>query len=137
MALSHYQIALVQKSLGDLRAALPPGDTRFYDRLFAEHPEYRAFFRDDLAGQGMRFMSTLEAVVQHLNAPDELTEHLARLADNHAAMRIRASYYAPMGDALFATFRDVLGPSFTKETEDAWRDAYAMIAARMMDRAPS
>ena len=38
-----------------------------------------------------------------------------------------------MGDALIDTFKEVLGPDFTTEMEDAWRSAYAHIAARMME----
>ena len=52
MALTPYEYALVRDSLAEARARMEPGDTRFYERLFALRPDYRKLFRDDIAGQG-------------------------------------------------------------------------------------
>ncbi|MEM8657722.1 MAG: globin domain-containing protein [Pseudomonadota bacterium] len=134
MSLDHHEIALVQHSLEKLRAALPPGDTRFYENLFRRAPELRAMFREDLAGQGMKFLTTLSVITDALTTPEMLGAEVTRLAEGHRAMGIEASSYAPMGDALFETFREVLGPAFTTETHEAWQTAYAMIAAQMIAR---
>ncbi|MEM9229476.1 MAG: globin domain-containing protein [Pseudomonadota bacterium] len=134
MSLDHHGIALVQRSLAKLRAELPPGDTRFYENLFRRDPDLRRLFRDDLPGQGMRFMSTLALITDALTTPNTLGAELTRLAKGHRAMQVPTSAYGPMGDALFETFREVLGQAFTAETEEAWRTAYAMIAAQMIAR---
>lgn len=134
MSLDHENIALVQFSLEKLRAALPPGDTRFYDILLRNNPEMRKLFRDDISGQGMQFMTTLAVITDALTTPVVLKEEVSRLADGHSAMGVTPAQFAPLGDALFDTFREVLGQGFTPRIEAAWRTAYAMIAAQMMTR---
>lgn len=133
MTLSPYEYALVRDSLRAARAEMPPGDTRFYDRLFALRPDFREMFREDIAGQGMKFLTTLSIIVDALTSQDLVEQELDDLARNHAAMGVTPRHYAPMGDALIETFREVLGPAFTRETEAAWRAAYALIASRMME----
>lgn len=135
MSLDTHSIALIQDSMATLRAQLSPGDTRFYDTLFRRNPEMRAMFRDDIAGQGMRFMSTLAVITDALTTPSVLKEEVSRLAEGHKALGVEAKHYAPLGDALLDTFREVLGSEFTAEVEEAWRTAYAMIAAQMISRA--
>lgn len=133
--LDHHDIALVQHSLALLRRELPPGDTRFYDRLFRRNPELRPLFREDIAGQGMRFMTTLGVITDALTTPSVFDAEISRLAEGHAALGVKAQHFAPMGDALLDTFADVLGPRFTSEMREAWGRAFAMIAAEMIDRA--
>ncbi len=135
MSLDHESIALIQYSLEKLRAELPTGDTRFYDRLFQINPEMRGMFRDDIAGQGMRFMSTLAVITDALTTPNVFHDEITRLAEGHRAMGVKAAHFAPLGDALFDTFRDVLGTDFTAKIEEAWREAFVIIAARMMEPA--
>lgn len=133
-SLDHHDIALVQHSLAILRRDLPPGDTRFYDRLFRRNPEMRPMFRDDIAGQGMRFVTTLGLITDALTAPAVFDREITRLAEGHAAIGVSARQFAPMGDALLDTFHDVLGPRFTPETRAAWERAFALIAAEMIAR---
>lgn len=134
MTLETRQIALVQDSFRKVRQQLEPGDTRFYDRLFRAHPEMRPMFRDDIAGQGMKFMSTLAVIVDALTTPQTFSEEVTELAEGHAALGVKAKDYAPLGDALFDTFRDILGDDYTQEVDEAWRAAYALIAAQMIAR---
>lgn len=136
MALTHDQIADLQTSLSRLRENLAPDDTRFYDRLFKRNPSFRALFRDDISGQGMKFFSTLSIVVDALTIPSVLADETAELAEFHAAIQIKPEYYAPLGDALFDTMHDILGRDYTTELDAAWREAFAMIAARMMNPDP-
>ncbi len=133
-SLDHHDIALVQHSLAMLRRELPPDDTQFYDRLFRRNPEFRSMFRDDIAGQGMRFMTTLAVITDALTTPSVFDAEISRLAEGHAAMGVKAKHFAPMGDALLDTFRDVLGPRFTPEMRAAWERAFALIAAEMISR---
>ena len=85
-------------------------------------------FRDDLAGQGMRFMSTLSVIVDNLHDPSSLDERYADLGRGHAGMGVRARDFEPMGRALIETLRDTLGDIFTAEMESAWLLAYGQFS---------
>ena len=133
MALTHDQIADLQMSLERLRENLSPDDTRFYDRLFQLEPEFKSLFRDDIAGQGMKFFSTLSTILDALTVPSVFDEEVSELGRLHGAIGIEPRHYAPLGDALFDTFHDILGIDYTKELDATWREAFALIAARMID----
>ena len=133
MPLTHDQLATAQHSLRQVRARLAPDDTRFYDRLFSHHPEMREMFRDDIVGQGMKFMATLDTILDALLTPSVYKGEIAELGRAHGDMGVEPQHYAPLGDALFDTFHDILGPDYTKEVDTAWRAAFAIIAARMME----
>jgi len=105
---------------------------RFYKHLFARDPGLRAMFREDLAGQGMKFMTTLKTIVTALNDPDALDVHLKSLGQSHAALSVEADHFGPMGDALIDTFREFLGEDFSPQMEAAWRSAYAEISRKMI-----
>jgi nitric oxide dioxygenase len=94
-------------------------------------PEAREMFRDDMANQGMQFLSTLRVVVDHIDDLDRIDGELRNLGRGHGAYGVRAEQYGPMGDALIETMRDTLGPEFDAEAQAAWRKAYEAVAARM------
>ena len=134
MPLTETEIALIRKSfdrLRELKTGRDPFGTDFYDRLFVKAPETRALFREDLAEQGMRFLSTLGMIVAALDRPEELDAQFERLAAGHRAYGVRQEHYAPMGEALRETMRATLGESYDTETDAAWGKAYDMIAARV------
>ena len=121
MSLDTHSIALIQDSMAKLRAQLSPRDTRFYDTLFRRNPEMRAMFCDDIAGQGMRFMSTLAVITDALTTPSVLKEEVSRLAEGRKALGVEAKHYAPLADALLDTlaleFPRFDGRFFTDEGE--------------------
>lgn len=134
MPLSQTEIALLSKSidrLTDQRSGRDPFGKEFYDRLFEEAPEARALFREDFAEQGMRFLSTLRLIVEALDKPEVLEDHLGRLAEGHRAYGVQADHFAPMGRALRRCMADALGEKYDSETDAAWVEAYAAISQRM------
>ena len=112
---------------------LASGSMRFYQNLFKREPKLRAMFRDDLSGQGMKFMSTLKTIVVALKDADVLHSELKPLGEGHARLGIVAANFEPMGEALLDTFREILGPKFTPEMENAWRKVYAEISKEMIE----
>jgi nitric oxide dioxygenase len=132
MALSETQIRLVQDSLPMIRAHLEPASMVFYDNLFAIAPETRALFREDLVGQGMKFFSTLDTIVELLHDMDALDSEVADLARSHASLGVMARHFEPMGSALMVTLGETVGTKFTEELRDAWRAAYDEISRRMV-----
>ncbi len=133
MPLTASQIALVQKSFEKLRERSEPASFEMYERLFNRAPNLKPMFRDDLAGQGMKFMNTLGFIVDNLRDPDALKDRLGELGHAHAAMGVKAEYFDLMGDALFVTLAHVLGDDFTPELETAWREAYRAVSDAVIE----
>lgn len=132
MPLSDPQKTQIRNGFTRLRETMQPASLAFYEAFFRRRPDLRPMFRDDLAGQGMRFMATLGLVVDTLDTPEALAERLAELGHGHAALGVRAEHFAPMGEALIETLQGELGPEFTPEAEAAWREAYADVARQLV-----
>ncbi len=134
MQLTETEIALIRKSfdrLREQRSGRDPFGTDFYDRLFAKAPETRALFREDLAEQGMRFLSTLGVIVAALDKPEMLDAPFERLEAGHRAYGVRPEHFGPMGEALRETMAASLGERYDAATDAAWARAYELISARV------
>ncbi len=134
MSISQDEIRMVQDSLSRLRHDFDARSMVFYQSLFSRAPELRVLFRDDLAGQGMKFMSTLDVIVKKLDHEEELIGRYKGLGEMHAAIGIKREHFVPMEEALIDTMRDALGDDFTPELETAWRRAYAVVSGNMIRR---
>lgn len=135
MKLSNPEIALLRESFHRLRLAEQAASDRFYERLFEIAPELRPMFRTDMAEQGMRFMSTLGVILDHLDRPEALERYLDDLARGHAAYGVRPEHFQPMGQALIDTMRETLGDAFPRGADTAWKTAYDELAQEMIKRA--
>lgn len=131
--LSDQEIQLVEKAFTMARSEeLFAQPTLFYEKLFERDPSLRPMFREDIGGQGMRFMRTLRTIVNALTQPGELKDVLEPLARTHGALGVHAPNFDTMGEALIDTFKELLGPDFTPEMETAWRKAYGQISQAMI-----
>lgn len=134
MAVTTRQAELIRQSFHALRQRLGPASMSFYEALFRRAPELRPMFRDDLAGQGMKFMTTLGTIIGAIEDPEALGHRFAELGRGHALIGVKAAHFAPMGEALIETLREEMGADFTAEIEAAWRAAYDELAARIVRR---
>lgn len=133
MPVSHEQIALIRWSFEKMRPNLRPASTEFYERLFALRPDLRAMFRDDdIAGQGMKFMTTMETVLDGIEAPQAVAARIAELGQHHRRLGVTAAMFEPMADALIETLRSVMGEDLGADVEAAWRAAYADLQQAMI-----
>ena len=80
MSITSEELRMVQASLDRLRENFDAHSTYFYDALFRHAPQLRQMFRDDLTGQGMKFMTTLDVIVQKLDDEDQIAEQYTGLA---------------------------------------------------------
>ncbi len=106
--------------------------TFFYEALFRRAPELEKMFRDDLTGQGMKFMTTLRELVLHAQDAASEAERVTKLGSFHASLGVHAESFGPMEEALIDTLKHTLGDDVTPELEAAWRNAYADISSRMI-----
>ena len=134
MALSDEQLALIRTSFKALRDDPQPRSIAFYEALFQHAPNLRDMFREDLAGQGMRFMSTLAAIVDNLHTPGAMADRYTDLGNGHRALGVRAGDFAPMGQALMDTLEATLSARFTDDTRAAWEAVYAEFSREIIER---
>ncbi len=132
MTLTDTEIDLIRSGFAELRTDLRPRSLSFYEALFRRAPELKPMFREDLTGQGMRFMATLGILVDNLDDMEGLSRRCAELGGSHRALGVKAEYFEPMGDALIETLGDALGGALTAEAEMAWRKAYRSFADRII-----
>ena len=133
MSISDQEIGYVLRSFDMIKPEdLPSISKWFYEDLFIREPKLRAIFRDDLGGQGMKFMSTLKTIIVALRDPNALQAELKPLGEGHASLGVMAENFKPMGDALIDTFHEFLGSEFTPDMEAAWRAAYSEISKEMI-----
>lgn len=131
MSLTRDQIIRIRASFA---AVTPITDTvaaRFYGRLFNLAPDARALFPPDLTVQGRKLFQTLTAVVAHLDDLETITPTVRELGARHADYGATPRHYQAVGAALLDTLRTTLGTEFDHATEDAWADAYDMLANLM------
>jgi nitric oxide dioxygenase len=132
MTLTARQIELVQGSFLEVLDDHDPFHVGFYDALFRRAPHLRKLFRDDIEGQGMKFMAALRVVVDSLAHPDALETHYAGLGRTHAVLGVKPAHYEIMEEVLIESLAESLGDRFTAELEAAWRGAYRDLARRIV-----
>jgi hemoglobin-like flavoprotein len=134
MNMDKKDIKLVQESLPLIRENFAPASASFYNNLFSLRPDMRELFRDDLEGQGMRFLKAMGTIAELLDDPDALDAGFSQLAMSHAQLGVRAKHFEPMGSALMVTLGEALGSDFTDELQKAWRAAFDAVAGEMVER---
>ncbi|HEU0029768.1 MAG TPA: globin domain-containing protein [Kofleriaceae bacterium] len=98
---------------------------RFYEHLFAAHPDIRPLFHRSSPGALHKmFAQKLTALVDNLDDPAWLARELPRLAANHVSYGVTAEMYPWVGEALIATLREACAERWTEAAEAAWRAAY-------------
>ncbi len=132
MTLNPDQITLIRATFVDLMDDFNPWQTRFYETFFKLAPHVKPLFRDDIAGQEMRFLTTLKVIVDNLDEPDALKPRYAELGRVHAIVGVKRKDFDPMCEALIETIRETLGERFTPKIEAAWRQGYKHVADQVM-----
>jgi nitric oxide dioxygenase len=107
---------------------------RFYQRMFAEHPQLMdgTFNRgNQAAGTQQQALAGSVAVFADalVNTPDRLPERLlSRIAHKHASLGIRPDQYQIVHDNLMWAVADVLGDAVTADVAAAWDEVYWLMA---------
>ncbi|MBY6055080.1 globin domain-containing protein [Leisingera daeponensis] len=128
------ELKQLQDSYSRLREDAAKTPAFFYDALFRHSPELRRLFRDDLEGQGMKFMTTLGVILAKLKDETAVASQFQELGRTHASLGVLAPHFAPMEDALIDTLHHALGKEMTPELEALWRKAFKEIAGQMIRR---
>jgi nitric oxide dioxygenase len=130
------QILLVQQSFRQVEAIRETAAKLFYARLWEIDPSTAPLFaRSDMMLQGHKLMAALALVVNGLNRPETVIPVAQDMARRHVGYGVTRAHYASVGTALLWTLEQGLGDGFTPEVEAAWRAAYALLSAIMIEAA--
>jgi|SoiMethySBSTD1v2_1073268.scaffolds.fasta_scaffold16161_4 hemoglobin-like flavoprotein len=124
---------LLRKSFALFVACEPDLTHHFYTLLFARHPEVKKLFvRKSLAEQERMLSDTIADLIANIDDAAYLDRVLTPLGVKHIEYGATPERYTWVRDALLATFRHVAGAVWTDELASAWREAYDLIAAKMI-----
>jgi methyl-accepting chemotaxis protein len=108
----------------------------FYVQLFKTAPAVVPLFAaTDLQRQKTKLLSTLVLVRNSLRDLNALLPNLRKLGARHVAYGAQPEHYSAVGETLIAAMATIAGTAWLSEHESAWRDAFAAVAAAMLDGA--
>jgi len=116
----------------------PRGDElmdEFYSRLFAAAPAVRPLFPEDMARQKTMLLGALILLRKSLRNLDAIVPGLKELGARHVRYGARPEYYPVVGAALIGSMAALAGDAWTLEYERAWKAAFAVVSATMMEGA--
>lgn len=122
--------------------------TVLFAHLFRKCPESKVLFGfppdmdpgSDEMQQSKHFLQHASNMINMLDralnmlGPDAelLAEILSDLGKKHAHMGVQESYFPFMGEALMEMLHEILGDSFTPETDHAWKIVYKALSENMI-----
>ena len=108
----------------------------FYSRLFTAAPAVRPLFAGtDLKKQKAMLLGALVLLRKSLRDLDSIVPKLRELGARHVAYGAEPEHYPVVGQVLIASMADVAGDAWRPEYEDAWIEAFAVVAGAMLDGA--
>ena len=108
----------------------------FYARLFAAAPEVKPLFAaTDLRRQKTMLLGTLVLLRKSLRDLEAIVPKLRDLGARHVTYGARPEHYPLVGEVLLASMAETAGPAWSPEYERAWTEAFAVVAAAMLEGA--
>lgn len=104
----------------------------FYARIFLSHPGLRDLFPVQMDVQRARLLNAIVTAVQTLEDPEVFDEYLRALGRDHRKFHVHPDHYDVVGGALIEAMRAFAGEQWSIEYDQAWADAYGVIAAKML-----
>ncbi|MEV0621594.1 globin domain-containing protein [Nonomuraea sp. NPDC050404] len=129
---------LVRDTLPVVGAELETITARFYDTMFADHPELLdGLFNRGNQRSGEQRKALAGAVAAFAGAlladPDQRPDTLlARIAHKHAAVGVTDDQYVIVHKYLFGAIAEVLGDAVTPDVAAAWDEVYWLMAGALI-----
>ncbi|MED4403555.1 NO-inducible flavohemoprotein [Metabacillus fastidiosus] len=105
--------------------------TRFYERLFENHPELKNVFNlthQKTGHQPKALANAVYAAAANIEDMSAIMPALERIGQKHRSLQIKPEQYPIVGENLLGAIKEILGEAATPEIIDAWADAYTIIA---------
>jgi hemoglobin-like flavoprotein len=110
----------------------------FYSRLFAAAPSVEPLFAHvDLKRQKSMLLAALVLLRKSLRDLDAVVPTLRNLGARHVAYGALPEHYPVVGAVLLTSMAEIAGPAWTQEYQDAWSEAYGIVAGVMREGAAS
>jgi hemoglobin-like flavoprotein len=110
----------------------------FYARLFAAAPSVKPLFAGtDLKRQKAMLLAALVLLRRSLRDLDSVTPALRELGARHVRYGAQPAHYPVIGQVLISSMAHVAGDAWTAEYEQAWTEAFAIVADVMLQGAQS
>ena len=105
---------------------------RFYEILFARHPEVRSLLaRNSDGAQHSLLAQTLMAILDHLDDPQWLRERLSLLGEHHVRYGVTRPMYDWVGEALIASMAEATQDEWSPRHQQQWEGAYQVLVTLM------
>lgn len=129
------QIRIVQETWAKLLPIKDVAAQLFYAKLFELEPSLRNLFPGDMAGQGQKLMQVMDVTVNGLHRLERIVPAVQALGRRHVGYGVTDQHYDLVAEALLWTLAKGLDTEFTQEVEEAWTDAYNLLATTMREAA--
>ncbi|BBN83539.1 flavohemoprotein [Pseudoalteromonas sp. A25] len=129
--LSERTISLVKSTIPLLSGAGTAVTEHFYARLFSHNPELKHIFNmtnQQTGKQHFALFNAIAAYATHIDNPSVLQDAISRINHKHMSLNIQAQHYDIVGHHLIETLKELAPQEFTPDIEQAWREAYALLA---------
>ncbi|MFY0544698.1 NO-inducible flavohemoprotein [Brevibacillus sp. H7] len=129
--LSQQTIAVIKSTVPVLQSHGKAITTRFYERMFANHPELLHIFNHANQKQGRQQTALANAVyaaAAHIDNLEAILPAVKLIGHKHRSLGIKPEHYPIVGQNLLAAIKDVLGEAATDDIINAWAEAYQVIA---------
>ena len=105
----------------------------FYGKLFADHPNLRKMFPNDMTQQYQKIFDMLSTIVARLDHPHELEPSIRQMGKRHVQYGVKPAHFKMIGGALLWTLEHGLGYDWNNEVEKAWKECYKMMTTMMLE----
>jgi nitric oxide dioxygenase len=110
MPMTSEQVKAIQDSFAKVVPISEQAAEIFYDRLFEIAPAVKPLFRGDMKEQGKKLMQMLTVVVNGLSKLEVVLPAASELAKRHVGYGVKATDYAPVGEALLWSIGRQMSP---------------------------
>jgi len=133
--MSPEQVELITRSFDEMWPLRRNLAAKFYARFFANAPDARRLFPDDMERQYLKLMNTIAAIVGALDNRALFQSIVGHTARQHAQFGVTASQLAAFGEALISGLEEQFGAAFTSELRGAWTELYEDVRTEMVKAA--
>lgn len=127
-----FSVKKIRDSFNKTRPISEDVSAKFYEMLFADHPEAEGLFHDvDIPKQQQLLYNSLDFITTNLDNPERLSGYLQSLGERHVAYGAKGEHYEWVGQALIKTFAHFFGDDWDQDLEQNWIAAFDTIAGYM------
>ena len=105
---------------------------RFYQGLFAAHPQIRSMFPADMTQQKHKLVDMLALVFENLRSPQVVRSRLCKLGLAHVEYGAQPEHYPLVCRAMLAAMADTDGPNWSADLAADWTSALDLVCDAML-----